>query len=86
MFIDGTDLDQATGDTLGGRISLARDATDHSVDDAAHMSGVDRSVWEAWENDRDAPIATDLEIVARSLQVSLGWLITGRGVGPKWDS
>jgi transcriptional regulator with XRE-family HTH domain len=50
------------------------------------MSGVDRSVWEAWENDRDAPIATDLEIVARSLQVSLGWLITGRGVGPKWDS
>jgi transcriptional regulator with XRE-family HTH domain len=86
MYIDGTDLDLASGDTLGGRISLARDACDVSVDDAADMTGVDRDVWQAWENDRDAPIATDLEIVARSLQVSLAWLITGRGVGPKWDN
>ncbi len=42
-------------DTLGGRISLARDASALSLDNAAKMVGVESDVWSAWENDRSEP-------------------------------
>lgn len=69
----------AVDDTLGGRISLARDACDLSIEDVAEMTGVHPDVWFAWENDRDAPIPSHLETVALSLKVSLPWLLNGRG-------
>lgn len=85
MTLDETDLAFSTGDTLGGRISLARDACAITVDDAADMTGVHPDVWQAWENDRDEPFASHLETVAASLDVSLSWLVSGRGCGPSWD-
>lgn len=85
MDMHNDNLSLATGDTLGGRISLARDACDISIDDAADMTGVHPDVWQAWENDRDEPFASHLETVAESLDVSLSWLVSGRGSGPSWD-
>jgi HTH-type transcriptional regulator, cell division transcriptional repressor len=80
------DLAFATADTLGGRISLARDACNMTVADAADMTGIDPQSWSTWENDRDAPAARHLEDIAASLHVSLSWLVTGRGNGPRWRS
>ncbi|WP_296077573.1 transcriptional regulator [uncultured Agrobacterium sp.] len=71
-------------DTLGGRISLARDASTLSIDNAAKMVGVESDVWSAWENDRSEPGCEYLEPIAASLEVSEAWLSTGIGVGPRW--
>lgn len=71
-------------DTLGGRISLARDASALSLDNAAKMVGVESDVWSAWENDRSEPGREHLETIAASLQVSGVWLSTGFGLGPRW--
>lgn len=71
-------------DTLGGRMSLARDACALSIEDAAHMTGVHTEVWRNWENDRSDPGASHIDNVAASLNVSLLWLAIGRGPGPRW--
>jgi hypothetical protein len=47
------------GDTLGGRISLARAAKGISVEDAAVLNDVDPDVWTTWENDRDPTSTSD---------------------------
>lgn len=71
-------------DTLGGRISLAPDARDISVDEAATILGVEPATWLAWENDRAAPRANRVDMMAGILQVSVTWLLDGRGAGPRW--
>jgi len=69
-------------DTLGGRISLARDAKAISVEEAARRLGVLASSWNAWERDRDVPRANRLAMMAGVLGVSPSWLLTGHGNGP----
>lgn len=69
-------------DTLGGRISLARDAKAISVEEAARRLGVLASSWNAWERDRAVPRANRLTMMAGVLGVSPSWLLTGRGKGP----
>lgn len=71
-------------DTLGGRISLARDACDISVDDVSRIVGVEPETWLAWENDRAEPRSNRLDMMAGVLQVSVTWLLDGRGAGPRW--
>nr|CAD6417495.1 XRE family transcriptional regulator [Rhizobium sp. Q54] len=71
-------------DTLGGRVSLARDAATLSVDEAAALLGVERETWAHWEGDRAAPRANRLGMLAGILQVSVGWLLSGRGRGPSY--
>ncbi|MGA1833648.1 helix-turn-helix domain-containing protein [Rhizobium wenxiniae] len=72
-------------DTLGGRISLARDARDISVEEAAQSLGIEPGTWSAWENDRSEPLCDRLEMMASVLQVSVAWLADGRGTGPRWN-
>jgi transcriptional regulator with XRE-family HTH domain len=72
----------AADDTVGGRISLARDACGLSMEDAACVVGVEAKTWSHWENDRLAPRHDRLDKVAGVLQVSLAWLLSGRGRGP----
>ncbi|MDX3926170.1 MAG: helix-turn-helix transcriptional regulator [Shinella sp.] len=72
-------------DTIGGRISLARDALDISVEESARIIGVETQTWSDWENDRIAPRANRLGMMAGVLQVSIAWLLSGRGLGPKWS-
>ena len=70
-------------DTIGGRISLARDALDVSAQSMAEVLGVETSTWCDWENDRAAPRANRLAMIAGVLGVGLSWLLTGRGAGPR---
>lgn len=69
-------------DTLGGRISLAREATGFSVEEAARRLGVLSSSWAAWECDRDVPRSNKLTMMAGVLSVSPSWLLSGLGDGP----
>ncbi|PTM92592.1 helix-turn-helix domain-containing protein [Mycoplana dimorpha] len=73
----------AAYDTIGGRISLARDAVGLSVDEASAVTGVTTETWSNWENDRAAPRANRLDMLARILQVSIAWLLHGQGTGPR---
>ena len=69
-------------DTLGGRISFAREASGLSAEEAAERLGVLPSSWNAWECDRDVPRANRLTMMAGILGVSPSWLLTGHGHGP----
>ncbi|MBP1847841.1 transcriptional regulator with XRE-family HTH domain [Rhizobium petrolearium] len=75
----------ATDDTIGGRISLARDALNMSIEDASRIVGVTSETWQNWENDRSDPRANLLDRIAGALKVSLAWLLSGRGTGPVWE-
>lgn len=69
-------------DTLGGRISLARDAVALSVEESAAVIGVEQTTWINWENDRSAPRSNRLDMLAGILRVSPCWLLSGQGHGP----
>lgn len=75
--------DLITEDTLGGRISLAREIAGLSASQAAHRLGVMPGTWSAWERDRDVPRANRLANMAGVLGVSLSWLLSGEGEGPR---
>lgn len=78
----GNDHADPCDETLGGRVSLARDAKALSMEDAAQRLGVLASSWRAWECDRDVPRANRLTMMAGVLGVSPIWLLTGLGEGP----
>lgn len=68
-------------DTMGGRISAAREAAALTVAQAARRLGVKTATLNNWENDRSEPRANRLTMLAGLLNVSPMWLITGRGEG-----
>lgn len=72
----------ATDDTIGGRISLAREIAGLSPAQAARRLGVLSQTWHAWECDQDEPRANRLTTIAGILGVSPTWLLTGYGSGP----
>lgn len=74
--------DFAQDDTLGGRISLAREAARLTMAQAARRLGVQTASWNAWECDRAAPRSNRLAMMAGLLGVSPTWLLTGLGSGP----
>ncbi|HEV7318158.1 MAG TPA: helix-turn-helix transcriptional regulator [Ensifer sp.] len=69
-------------DTIGGRISLARDTIGLSVEQIAAIAGVTEETWTNWENDRAEPRSNRLDMMAGILQVSIAWLLDGQGKGP----
>lgn len=69
-------------DTMGGRLSRARDATGLSVAQLARRLGVKSSTIQAWESDRSQPRANRLAMLAGVLNVSLSWLLHGVGTAP----
>lgn len=73
-------------DTMGGRLSRARDATGLSVAELARRLGVKASTIQAWESDRSQPRANRLAMLAGVLNVSLSWLLHGIGTSPVDDS
>jgi transcriptional regulator with XRE-family HTH domain len=74
----------ASDDTLGGRMSLARDTLGLSVEDVALLLGVEAGTLRYWENDQAEPRGDRLSLLADVLQVSLSWLLTGFGQGADW--
>ncbi len=73
-------------DTLGGRISLARESAGLSVPQAARALGVLTASWIAWERDRAELRANRLTTMAGILGVSPIWLLTGVGNEPREQS
>jgi transcriptional regulator with XRE-family HTH domain len=78
------DQDDLSDDTIGGRISLARDASGLSLEEAADFINVSPEAWANWENDRCAPISSRVTFMSRLLGVSPAWIVSGRGDGPRW--
>lgn len=70
------------GDTVGGRISRARNARGLSVKDVAWRLGVRMATVNAWERDRSEPAAHRLTNLAGLLNVSLSWILYGVGSAP----
>ncbi len=69
-------------DTLGGRISRAREIAGYSEADLANAIGVRRETLRAWESDRSEPRANRLIMLSGVLNVPPVWLIHGVGVSP----
>jgi transcriptional regulator with XRE-family HTH domain len=69
-------------DTMGGRLSRARDAIGLSPAQLARRLGVQTSTIQAWESDRSQPRANRLSMLAGVLGVSLSWLLHGIGTSP----
>lgn len=75
-------MTDSSDDTLGGRLSAARDASGLSLADVANRIGVKRENLLAWEADRSEPRPSNLIDLAGILGVSPMWLMTGLGSGP----
>ena len=82
MLTDTQAARDAIDDTLGGRISLARDSAGLSIEDAADQLGVLVESWTAWECDGSLPRANRITMMAGILGVSPSWLLSGMGQGP----
>ena len=68
--------------TLGGRISIAREASGLSVSDVVKRLGVRATTYEAWEADRSEPRANKLVALAGILNISPPYLLSGLGKQP----
>lgn len=77
--------EQPDRDTVGGRISRAREASGLSTKDVAWRLGVETASVKGWESDRAQPGSHRLATLAGLLQVSLSWILHGVGIGPSED-
>ncbi len=69
-------------DTLGGRLSHARDARGMTLEAVAREMNMHSATIRYWEADRAAPSHGALRKLAAILGVSQLWLLTGDGEGP----
>ncbi|MDQ6438308.1 helix-turn-helix domain-containing protein [Mesorhizobium sp. LHD-90] len=69
-------------DTIGGRLSRARDASGLDVRDLAWRLGVGTASVNDWESDRSQPDARSLTTISGMLNVSLSWILHGVGTSP----
>ena len=69
-------------DTIGGRLSRARDAAGLSVEQIAWRLSVRNATVTAWESDRTLPGAQRLTRLAGILGVSISWVLHGIGTAP----
>ncbi|MGR3625373.1 MAG: helix-turn-helix domain-containing protein [Limimaricola sp.] len=72
-----------TAATFGDRLAGAREGAGLSQEALATRLGVEIGTLQAWEDDMDEPRANRLQMLAGMLNVSLSWLLTGRGDGPE---
>lgn len=79
-------MNDADNDTLGGRVSSAREAAGYSTSDLAKQLGVTDKTLANWEADRAAPRANKLVMLAGLLSVSPSWLLSGAGDAPDGDN
>ncbi|MCR9134557.1 MAG: helix-turn-helix domain-containing protein [Alphaproteobacteria bacterium] len=69
-------------DTMGGRISRAREDMHITSSQLARRLGVKSNTVRDWENDRAEPRANRVVMLAGVLGVSPTWLLTGFGDAP----
>ena len=68
--------------TFGDRLTAAREHAGLTPAALANRLGVKESTLRAWEDDHKEPRANRLQMLAGMLNISLSWLLTGRGDGP----
>jgi transcriptional regulator with XRE-family HTH domain len=73
-------------DTLGGRLSRAREAKNASLAQISELVGVEAKTLKAWESDRTVPRSNRLTMLAGALGISVSWLLYGRGASPMEES
>lgn len=80
-----TDADWFDPDTttFGDRLTGAREAAGLDVETLASRLGVRPKTIRAWEDDRAEPRANRVSMLAGLTNVSLVWLMTGAGAGPR---
>ena len=69
--------------TFGDRLTGARESAGLEVEELAKRLGVKPKTIRAWEDDRSEPRANRTTMLAGLLNVSLVWLMTGKGDGPR---
>jgi len=69
-------------DTLGKRIVRAREAAQLSTAQLARRIGIRTTTLTQWEADSSEPRSDRLRAIAGHLNVSLIWLLVGRGSAP----
>jgi len=69
-------------DTMGGRLSRARDVAGLTAKDLAWRLGVKVATVNAWERDRSQPATHRLNMLSGLLSVSISWLLHGVGTSP----
>ncbi len=67
--------------TFGDRLAAAREAAGLSQRDLAQKIGVKTDTVRGWEDDMKEPRANRVQMLAGLLNVSLTWLLTGKGDG-----
>lgn len=68
--------------TFGDRLALAREAQGLSQAVLAERLGLRPQTIRNWEDDRAEPRANKVQMLAGFLNVSMLWLMTGKGPGP----
>lgn len=68
--------------TFGDRLEAMREAAGMTPAELAQRLGVRDSTIEAWEADEWEPRGNRIQMLAGMLNVSLMWLMTGKGDGP----
>ncbi len=71
--------------TFGDRVSGAREALGLSQKDLAARLGVKLDTLRGWEDDLIDPRANKLQMLSGFLNVSITWLLTGKGEGVSPD-
>lgn len=88
---DGYEAAAAAGDgeewgdeaaTFGDRLAHAREAMGMSQAQLAHRMGTKLQTLRNWEENRSEPRANRLQMLAGMLNVSMVWLMSGRGEAP----
>ena len=69
--------------TLDDRLTLSRETAGLDLAQLAERIGVRPQTVRSWEEDRAEPRSNRLQMLAGMLDVSLVWLISGLGPGPR---
>ena len=69
--------------TLGDRLTAAREGAGLQIEALAEELGLRPETLEGWEVDQAEPTATLMGRIAAVTGVSLVWLLTGEGAGPR---
>ncbi|HQT67688.1 MAG: XRE family transcriptional regulator [Rhodospirillales bacterium 20-60-12] len=68
---------QVIKETVGARIRSLRIASNLTQDEFAHKLGVSRSAIAQWETDRAGQIRDNMERIAKVLNTSMAYLVSG---------
>jgi len=82
MDDDTEDWFSETTATFGDRLAGAREAVGLSQKDLAAKLGVRLKTLRQWEDDISEPRSNRLSMLAGMLNVSILWLLSGKGDGP----